>query len=84
MTVPRDAAPTHVATVMLEAPSDATATMYIVSESVPATTVVPPALVPRDDRHARAAAGTDTCCSPAGAALDAGSRVAAHVDNRSR
>ncbi|TML19951.1 MAG: hypothetical protein E6G39_00580 [Actinobacteria bacterium] len=46
MTVPRDAAPTHVATVMLEAPTDATATMYIVSESVPATTVVPPALVP--------------------------------------
>ena len=39
MTVPRDATPTHVATVTLEAPTDATATMYIVSESSPPTTV---------------------------------------------
>jgi hypothetical protein len=39
MTVPRDARPTHVATVTLEAPTDATATMYIVSDSLPPTTV---------------------------------------------
>ena len=41
MAVPRDAVPTRVATVTLEAPTDATATMYIVSESLPPTTVAP-------------------------------------------
>ncbi|HUP71601.1 MAG TPA: hypothetical protein VM282_01000 [Acidimicrobiales bacterium] len=39
MTVPRDAEPTRVATVTLEAPTDATATMYFVTESVPATSI---------------------------------------------
>ena len=37
MTVPRDATPNRVATVILEAPSDATATMYIVTEPSPPT-----------------------------------------------
>jgi len=39
MTVPRDRAPARVATVTLAAPSDATATMYVVSESVVPTSI---------------------------------------------
>ena len=50
MTVPRDRAPTRVATVTLEAPTDATATMYLVTEPVPltsiATTIVSPVFIP--------------------------------------
>jgi hypothetical protein len=50
VTVPRDTAPTRVATVMLEAPTDATATMYFVTEPVPltsiATTLAPNTLPP--------------------------------------
>jgi hypothetical protein len=40
VSVPRDSAPTHVATITLEAPTDATATMYFVTEPVAATTTV--------------------------------------------
>lgn len=39
VTVPRDSAPTRVATVTLEAPTDATATMYFVTEPVPLTSI---------------------------------------------
>ena len=44
MTVPRDATPTQIATVTLEAPTDATATMYFVTE--PATTSIVTTLAP--------------------------------------
>ena len=54
VTVPRDTAPTRIATITLEAPTDATATMYYVTESVPPTSIVttlapttsPPTTVP--------------------------------------
>jgi hypothetical protein len=39
VTVPRDSAPTRIATITLEAPTDATATMYFVTESVPLTSI---------------------------------------------
>jgi hypothetical protein len=39
VTVPRDSAPTRIATVTLEAPTDATATMYFVTEPVPLTSI---------------------------------------------
>ena len=39
VTVPRDSAPTRIATVTLEAPTDATATMYFVTEPVPPTPI---------------------------------------------
>ena len=49
VTVPRDTAPTRIATVTLEAPTDATATMYFITEPVPstsiATTLTPPTVV---------------------------------------
>jgi hypothetical protein len=41
MTVPRDSSPTLVATATLESPSDATATMYFVTETVPPATLSP-------------------------------------------
>jgi hypothetical protein len=40
MTVPRDAPPTRLATVTLEAPTDATATMYFVTEPVAVSTTL--------------------------------------------
>jgi len=40
VSVPRDSAPTRVATITLEAPTDATATMYFVTEPVAATSTV--------------------------------------------
>jgi hypothetical protein len=40
VTVPRDTAPTRVATITLEAPTDATATMYFVTESDPPSSIV--------------------------------------------
>jgi hypothetical protein len=39
VTVPRDSAPTRISTVTLEAPTDATATMYFVTEPVPPTSI---------------------------------------------
>ena len=39
VTVPRDTAPTRIATVTLESPTDATATMYFVTEPVPPTSI---------------------------------------------
>ena len=41
LAVPRTNAPTHIATLALDPPSDATATMYLVSEPGSATTIAP-------------------------------------------
>ena len=46
LAVPRTTAPTHIATLVVDAPSDATATMYFVSEPAPASTTAPTATPP--------------------------------------
>ncbi len=46
ITVPRDSAPTRVATIILEAPSDATATMYFVTDPLPVTSTTVTTLAP--------------------------------------
>ena len=44
LAVPRTTAPTHLATLVLDAPSDATATMYLVSEHAPTTVAIAPTI----------------------------------------